>query len=221
MFDKKDCSKCGKKISSKYEFCPHCGKSLNNSGGEDWGMLGKDDRMNEVDDMSNLFGGVGGKMLGGMFNSAMKMLEKEIQKEMKQNASQPKSNFQLFINGKKVDVGGASMSQPVANGKTKVPAKKKFVSSHFSEEQLKKFSKLQREEPSTNIRRLSNRVIYEIVMPGVKSINDISILRLEDSIEIKAMAKDKVYVKIFPMKLDLVSNSFSKDKLLLEFEAKN
>jgi len=105
MFDKKDCSKCGKKISSKYEFCPHCGKSLNNSGGEDWGMLGKDDRMNEVDDMSNLFGGVGGKMLGGMFNSAMKMLEKEMQKEMKQNASQPKSNFQLFINGKKVDVG--------------------------------------------------------------------------------------------------------------------
>jgi HSP20 family molecular chaperone IbpA len=227
MFNKKNCPKCGNKVSGKYGFCPSCGKSLNNSGGEDWGMLGKNDEMERADDLTNdLFGGIGGKMLGGMFNSAMKMLEKEIQKEMskemKENSSMPKSNFQLFINGKKVNLGGNSMSQSVSAGKKKQKSSvKKFVSIHFSEEQLKEFNKLKREEPATNLRRLSNKIVYEIILPGVKSMEDISILRLEDSVEIKAISKDKSYVKVIPVKLELINNNFSKDKLLLEFEAKN
>jgi len=38
---------------------------------------------------------------------------------------------------------------------------------------------LPRHEPATNIRRLSNKVVYEIEMPEIKSIEDISIIKLE------------------------------------------
>ena len=58
-------------------------------------------------------------------------------------------------------------------------------------------------------------------MPGVKSIKDISIAKLETSIEVKAVAKNKAYLKIIPIKLLIINYEFSKDNLILEFEAKN
>src|SRR3989344_3748821 len=49
-----------------------------------------------------------------------------------------------------------------------------------------------------SIRRFADRVVYEIALPGVKSIKDISITKLENSIEIKAVSKDKAYFKLIP-----------------------
>ena len=47
---------------------------------------------------------------------------------------------------------------------------------------IKKFSSLKKEEPKTDLRRLSNRMIYELEMPEVHSINDVSIVKLETTI---------------------------------------
>ena len=97
----KNCSRCGRATQSKHDFCPYCGNPLDEK--NDWGMLGKNDH--EVasnpmaDPLSGGFGPFNSGMINKMFGSAMKMLEKELQKDLKDMEVQPKTNIQLFING--------------------------------------------------------------------------------------------------------------------------
>ncbi|MBR9702036.1 hypothetical protein GOV13_03880 [Candidatus Pacearchaeota archaeon] len=223
MFKKKDCKKCGKKISSKYDFCPSCGSSLKGkSRNEDFGMLGKNDFMapaNEFEQFTNsLLRGAGGKMFGKMFNSAMKMIEKEMQKSMKDSQDQPKTNMELFINGQRIPLN--QPSQQINQNQVQKQIKK-TPSLKLPQEKLKGFSKLPQQEPLTNVRRLSDRISYEIKIPGVKTVKDVSIVPLENSIEIKAVAKNKAYFKIIPIGLPIVNYQFSQGKIVLDLAAKN
>lgn len=86
----------------------------------------------------------------------------------------------------------------------------------ISEEQARKLSKLPREEAETKVRRLSNKIIYEINLPGVKSIKDVMINKLENSIEIKAFAKDRVFFKLLPISLPVIRHKLEGEKLILE-----
>lgn len=216
MFKKRKCKNCNRKINDRYDFCPYCGSSFNKNL-EDWGMLGKTDAINEFEQFSNsLFGGVGGKIIGGMLGKTLKMLEQEIQKEMKNQDSIPRTNFELIINGKRIDPKDIKVSQ-----QRQVVKKPRKVLPNISNESLKKISGLPKKEPLTNIRRLADRVIYEITMPGVNSINDISIIRLETSIEIKALANKKAYFKVIPISLPIIDYKLLKEKLILEFGIRN
>jgi len=219
MFNKKSCKKCGKKASDKYEFCPHCGSSFNPPRQEDWGMLGKEDTINEFEQLTNsLFGGMGGKMIGKMFNSTMKMLEKEMQKGMNQPQNQPRTQMELFINGKKINL----TQQPQQNPQRQIQKQvKKTPSIKLPQEKLKGFYKLSQKEPLTDVRRLSDRVIYEIKMPGIKSEKELSITPLENTIEIKAMTKTQAYFKIIPLGLPIINYSLSKGSLVLELGMRN
>ncbi len=213
MFKKKTCRKCKEKISDKYEFCPYCGTVSGKGNSGDWGMLGKNDKVQETPD--NLFGGISRTMLNKMISGAMKMLEKEMKKSMSQN-SQPKTNFRLMINGKEIPIN--NLNQPKKQIKKK--QKPEISLNNLSTKDLKKFSSLEKQEPSTNVRRLSDKVIYEIEIPGIKSIKDISITKLENSIEIKALAKNKAYYKIIPINLPITDYNLSKEKLILELGVK-
>lgn len=213
MFKKKECDKCKRKINSQYEFCPHCGNSLNKNFKEDWGMLGKNDNSNEFKSFSNSM--FGGDMFGKMLGSAMRMLQKEMQKGVENNNFRPKANFRLMVNGKEVNFNNLQNQNKVIPVKRKIRTIK--LPSMFSQENMKKFSSLPREEPLTNIRRLSDKMIYEISLIGVKSINDITIIKLEKSIEIKAIAEDKSYSKLISINLPIINYNFSKGKLVLEF----
>lgn len=75
------------------------------------------------------------------------------------------------------------------------------------------------EEPKTEVRRLDGRVLVSLEMPGVKSLNDINIMELEDSLEVKAIAGDKAYFKILtkPGQFRLTNRGFSGGVLHLEF----
>jgi len=212
MFKKRKCENCNRKINNSYDFCPHCGNSFNENS-EDWGMLGKTDTINEFEQFSNsLFGGMGGKIIGGMLGKTLKMLEQEIQKEMKTQNSTPKTNFELIINGKRIDPKDIRVSQ-----QRQIVKKQRKILPNISNESLKKISKLPKKEPLTNIRRLADRVIYEINMPGVNSVNDISIIKLETSIEIKAIADKKAYFKVIPINLPIIDYNLSKGRLVIEF----
>jgi len=216
MFKKRKCKNCNRKINNSYDFCPHCGNSFNENS-EDWGMLGKTDTINEFEQFSNsLFGGFGGKIIGGVLGKTLKMLEQEIQKEMKTQNLTPRTNFELIINGKRIDPRDIRVSQP-----RQVVKKPRKILPNISNESLKKISKLPKKEPLTNIRRLADRVIYEINMPGVKSINDISIVRLESSTEIKALADKKAYFKVIPINLPIIDYNLFEEKLILEFGIRN
>jgi HSP20 family molecular chaperone IbpA len=216
MFKKIECKRCKKKIHSQYEFCPYCGISLNENFKKDWGMLGKSDEMDNAFGISNSM--FGGDMFGKMLSGAMRMLQKEMQKEIKNNNFKPRTNLRLMINGKEVNLNNIQNQNKFKSVKKEIKNIK--LPSMFSQENMKKFSSLPREEPLTNIRRLSDKMIYEINLAGVKSINDITIIKLENSIEIKAIAKDKSYFKLISISLPIMNYNFSKGKLVLEFEVK-
>ncbi len=75
------------------------------------------------------------------------------------------------------------------------------------------------EEPKTSVKRLDNKVVVEIEVPGVKSHDRIDVRELESSVEVKAIADDKAYFKILtkPSQFRLSSKKFEKGKLHLEF----
>jgi len=220
MFKKKTCKKCGEKIRGKFNFCPNCGNYFSDENEEDWGILGKDDFSPEQNPFeSSLFGGISGKMLNKMIGGTMKMLEKELKREMQNQPPKTKiqPNFELYINGKRISPENIKiMRKPVQ----KTPVKKAPYSKHFDSKNLKKFSELPKKEPLTNVRRLSDKVVYEIDIPGVKSIEDISIVKLENSIEIKALAKNAAYNKIIAVDLPLKKYKLEEEKLVLELGVK-
>ena len=150
MFNKKRCKKCGEKNNSKARFCSTCGFNFERGDSEDYGMLGKDDfTENSFNDpfTSSFFGGFSEKMLSKMMGSAMKMLEREMQKGMKEQDRSIKTNFRLMINGKEIP-----LNQGPIQKKKKVEEKK--LTNTFSNEKLKQLSKLPKKEPKTTIRRI-------------------------------------------------------------------
>jgi len=235
MFKKKSCGKCGKKINDRYEFCPYCGNLFNKySDKGDWGMLGKDDFLSSTNEIKLPMG------FNTIFNSLVKNfdkqfseLNKELEKGLKQKPDRGKINTKSspsYKRGINISISTSGDKSPRIRIKSlgnnlklqKQQDKIKNLSlNNLSENDLRKISKLPKQDPSTNIRRLSDKVIYEINMPGVKSIKDISAIKLENSIEIKALAKNKAYVKVIPMNFPIINYEFSKGKLVLEFGIKN
>jgi len=230
MFSKKTCQRCGRKTSKESSFCPTCGIPLKkNQRREEFGMLGEDDSFDEVESLSNsIFGGMsgmGGGFMNKMISSTMKMLEKEMEREMQggrtrtqnQNNNFPRTKFKLMINGKEINLNNGM--EEAENVEKKEKQKERTIKfKKFSDEQIKKFSKLPRKEPKTDLKRIADRISYEIEIPGVDSFEEVSILPLENSIEIKAIAKEKAYSKSIQINLPIINYAFSKGLLVLEFQ---
>ena len=213
MFKKK-CPKCEKKIEKNHRFCPFCGKDFNSNPKEDYGFLGKDD----FDDSFNLMSDISNLPINKILKTAMKMGEKMMRDIQKKEFNQPREHYsnsnmdiQFFVNGKKVFPGKQQIQ------KISEPTK---IKTTISDEKAKKFAKLPRKTPKTKMKRLSNRLLYELAMPGVKDIDDVLINQLENSIEIKALGKNKVYSKIIDVNLPIVGYKLDKDNLILELQAK-
>src|SRR3989344_2839015 len=168
MFKRNECKNCGEKLDRKYSFCPTCGEYLKEKKkSKNDGLLGDDDFLNEFEDYNSpILGGISGRMINKMFESAMKILEKEMRKEIKKNPVNkgPKTEYRLYINGRKI-------------------------------------------EP----RELSN---------NKNQIEEISIIQLENSLEIKAVTKGKAYYKIIPINLPVIDYELSEGKLVLELDSK-
>jgi len=213
MFTKR-CSKCESKVKNEHKFCPSCGLNLSGKHeNEDYGMLGKDDNSYE-NQMS-----FSDNFMEKMFNSAMKVLEKQMKnigKEMnnqnvikKKKMSNPGLNVQFFVNGEKVfNDNPVQEQQPVK------------ITNNISKEKLKRLMELPRKEPESRMKRLSDKVIYELVVPGVESIEDVLINQLESSIEVKALSKDVVYSKNLNINLPILRYHLSEDNLIIEMQGK-
>ncbi len=220
MFSRRTCQRCGEEVSKKYRFCPKCGIPLvKKEQEEDWGMLGKDDSIEEFDSFSNsLFGKMGGGMMNKMLNNALRMLEKEMQQGMRtqnQNTNNiPRTRFRLMINGKEIDLNsGNAIKSPKEE-----PKEKKIKFNEFTDEQIKRFSKLKKAEPKTHLKRIGDKIIYEIELPEVGSLNNISILKLENGLEIKAIAEKKAYLKRIPLTLPITGYNLSDNLFVLELK---
>lgn len=225
MFNKKRCPKCGEKISGSYNFCPYCRSQLRNlsdfSDEEAWGLLGKNDFV--PDEKIRLPTG-----FNVLFNSLIKNLNNQFKEIEGIDDEQKKIKMKRGGIGISIYTSGNKPPEIKVTSFGNVPELKEQENQIRSnvknlklpESDAGKFAGLPKKEPETNIRRLSNKVVYEINMPGVKSIKDVSIIQLENSIEIKALAKNKVFYKIIPINLPIRNYNFSKQKLVLELDEK-
>ncbi len=211
MFKKKKCKNCKEKLGDNFNFCPYCRMPLETNGKE-WGMLGKNDFVGQEEIRIPL-------SLDKIMGSAFKMLNKQV-KELNQNQFENIKTTPIK-GGIKISISTSKNEQPkIEVKKDGGMVEKAKLPRGLSAPNSKKFAGLPKKEPATDIRRLSNKVIYEIKMPGVTSIKDVSIVQLENSIEIKALAKDKVFQKIIPINLPIKDYALSKGKLVLELDAK-
>jgi len=216
---KKRCPKCEKKIEKSYDFCPYCGRNLKSRyDEEDYGFLGKNDFINkDTNSMLN----IGGSFLDKMINNAMKMIEKQMQEipnsfeqNIKRAPSKMPSNMRIrfMVNGREIPIVQADEPQ-----KQQIQNPKKI---NLSEEQKKQLAKLPRKEPKTTMKRLSGKLVYELAVPGVNNIQDIIINKLENSIEIKAISKNKVYSKNLNVNLPISRYSLDNENIILELKTK-
>ncbi|MDD5192954.1 MAG: hypothetical protein PHF67_00025 [Candidatus Nanoarchaeia archaeon] len=209
MFKKK-CGRCGEKINKNFDFCPVCGsdqKSKNYK--EDFGLLGKSDIPDEP-----LFR-TGNSFMEKMFETAFKVLEKQMKNIPNDSMNPPATSLpnnmhiQFFVNGKRVlpDNFNNKQAKPIV----------KKIKNVISEDRLSEISKLPREEPSSKLKRMSGKIIYEFNVPGVRNIEDIIINKLENSVEIKALAENKVYSKTLNIKLPVLGYKLVNGNLSVEF----
>jgi len=210
-----NCPKCNKKIKKNFDFCPHCSHNLKaNPNPEDYGMLGK----NDFEEMASL----GNPFLDKVLTSTLKMLEKQIKhlpdlnQPRPQNKPQSNLNVQFFVNGKKVMPNNSAMPRHIKTCQHQQHRPQQII----QKDKLEQFSKLPKEEPISKIRRLSGKVIYELETPGVENIEDVLINQLENSIEIKALSKEKVYLKNLNINLPILRYYLLKEMLVLEFQGK-
>lgn len=219
MFGKKiKCDSCGEKINDSYNFCPYCRKSLKTDSEEDWGLLGKNDAL-DADELRMPAG------LNALFNSLMKSLNNQMRELEKQPHTDGKAKSPKKSRGISISISSFGNGRPeikvssygAPKQKTQEVKKKRVTlpSSDFSA-----FVGLPKKEPETTIRRLSNKVVYEIRLPGVKSEKDISIIQLENSIEIKAVAGKKVFYKVIPINLPINKYDLAQGVLTLELDSK-
>ncbi len=216
MFKKKSCANCGEKITGKENFCPECGKRLQQEENAGWGMLGKDDLDTFGEDLQLPVG------FGTIFNSLAKTLDKQF-KELGRNLPEGFNPPNTRNSGISINISTSGNKPPkIRINQFGTPQKKDSIKRErvpvreFDSEQIKKLSALPRKEPVTEMKRFENKIIYELKMPEVKSREDISIIQLENSIEIKAIGERHIYKKILPVNLPIKKYNLEKGILILE-----
>jgi HSP20 family molecular chaperone IbpA len=74
------------------------------------------------------------------------------------------------------------------------------------------------EEPVTCMKKVGSKTLVEIKLPGVRNANDIEVKKLENSIEVKAIAGEKAYFKILtkPPETSIFNQTFKNGVLTIE-----
>lgn len=193
------CPLCNQPLLKKFVFCPYCGCNIKAElERREYGILGRGDNIQESFGFNSF--NINMKDIFSTVNSLMNEMTKEF------GSSKP------FNGGFKIKISdGRSLGNKTQNKK---PSKKL---PSFTEDKIKKFVNFPKKEPTTEVRRLSNRIIYEVSLPGVKSMSDIMMNKLENSIEIKAVGKNISWSKLIPLG-QMINYKLLKEKLILEFK---
>ncbi len=199
MFRRK-CPSCAKKIDKSFNYCPFCGESFKKVQEEkDYGLLGKEDSDVFRNEIKLPLG------MNKLLDSLMKQLEKQLT-DINQNPNNglPKG-FKIKI----------STANP---GFKQVVEEKKPKNNNLIDESIKERLNLPKVEASSKVKRLGDKLIYEIETPGVKSPKEVIVSQLESGIEVKAYSKDKCFTKIIPLNVELLQYFVKDNKLILELK---
>lgn len=202
------CPSCDSKINKKYDFCPYCGNPTSNQENEarDFGMLGKHDSGNFQEENPLAGFGITDKLISSLVNNLAKSLDKQFtdMEKISQN-----TEVKSFPNGIKIRIG-----PPINLSPKKAQRKQK---NDITDSQIEKISSLPRAIAKSSVKRINDKVIYNLETPGVDSTEDVFISKLESGYEVKAIGKKKIYVNSIPINLPLKRLSLLKDKLAIEF----
>lgn len=206
MFDKK-CPACAKKIERNFNFCPHCGKSFKVlKEKKDYGVIGKDDfgSLNSFNEEIKLpFG------LDKVVNSLMKQLESQMNNQENVGRRVP-SGIKI-----KISTGIPSKnSEPIVSEEPK-----REINEKVSNEEIGRRNKLPKISAESTIKRLGDKILYEIKVPGVKNKRDIVITTLESGVEIRAYSPKYCYIKEIPMTIEITKSYLKDERLFLEIKA--
>jgi len=144
-------------------------------------------------------------------NQAIKTINKQI-REMNIQDIQENARIEHLPQGIKISIG-------IPGTSNQIKPRKEKVKKQLTEEQENKLSILPRAEAKTKIRRLTDKVIYEISATGIKSPDDIFISKLENGYEVKAIGEKRVYVNSIQINLPLSGFYLADNKLLVEFKS--
>jgi hypothetical protein len=213
VFNKNKCENCDSKIKGKFSFCPYCGDSLvdEDQMEKDYGLIGKDDALGSPEETQMDFG-ITDKLIGSLVNSLIKNLDKQFKNLDKQPKNFENAEVQNFPNGIKIRIG---------HSPEKAKKQKNFFKKQLSDQQLKKMSTLPRTEAKTKVKRIGEKVIYELNAPGIESPQDVFVSKLESGYEIKAISERKIYVNTLPINLPMRGFAIDKNKLFIEFKPQN
>lgn len=223
IFNKKNknetkCEICRHVSNGKQNYCANCGNSFldSKSEKENFGMLGRNDFSGaELDNSTQPQGfGITDKLINSIFNSMMKSLDKQFQGQFKElDKNFDKTEIKSYPNGIRIKISGHTPNKQ----NTKVP--KKIPTHTIGSDQIKKMNSLPREKAKTNVKRIGDKIIYELATHGLESPQDVFVSKLESGYEIKAIGAKKVYVNSIPINLPMTRYSILKNKLLVEFNA--
>ncbi|MDH3352860.1 MAG: zinc ribbon domain-containing protein [Nanoarchaeota archaeon] len=199
---KKKCPSCAKKVERKFNYCPHCGASFKASQeSEDFGMLGRDDSNNKIQEEIKLPFGV-----EKIMNSLIKQLEKQM-------GTVDFGNAQGMPKGIKIRVArGPPQIRQLNQGE---PPRKSQLTIVSKEENDRRTS-LPKVEVESKVKRIADTIIYEINAPGVQNKEDVVVTELASGLEIKAYSRDKCYVKFIPLKVEVIAYHVEKEKVIVE-----
>jgi len=199
MFGKK-CRSCGEKVERKFNYCPWCGGPLKvGKGRDDFGMLGRDDSRGIQGEAKLPFG----------MEKIMGSLVKQLEKQMGDMNFDEKNGFPKGI---KIQIARRPTGQVVQK---KVPRREVV---EVSEKETERRARLKKVEAKSRVKRLGDVIIYEIEAPGLKKKEDVVITELATGLEIRAYAKDKCYVKIIPLKVEILSWRVDRERVMVELK---
>lgn len=222
MFRRKiTCAQCGTRIERGFGYCPFCGAKIEKKKSSGW--------LDEPLDFSEL----GTRLpFGSLFKEIDKHLREFDQTLLPKKIEKSEKKERPFVRSGGISISISSTGgepiirvKPIGFGFGKPMLKEaeareisiKPPTKRLSKQQEEKLAKLPQTEPSTKVRRLTDKIIYEIDLPGVQE-KDIIVNKLQNSIEIKAFTKDKAFFKLIPIALPILRHRLEKGKLILELK---
>jgi hypothetical protein len=97
-----------------------------------------------------------------------------------------------------------------------IPREKKVVI--VSKKEGERRANLEKINAESKVKRIGDIIIYEINAPGVKGEEDVVITELETGIEIRAYSREKCYIKVIPLKVEILGMRVDRERVLVEMK---
>ncbi|MFH1978436.1 MAG: zinc ribbon domain-containing protein [Candidatus Aenigmatarchaeota archaeon] len=221
-----ECPRCKYKIQKDWKFCPECGLGRSNTVSfninDIFSRMRKEmknteesmDRSFEAVDLSPFFKEMGKskpfliKPQGTGFSIRI----------VRAGDEKPKVSVKTFGGMERKNVMGEVYDEFNLKPDEKTMETRKTGEDEYVK-RIEKVAPKSTEEPESSIKRVGAKVLVDIKLPNVKKKQDIQVKELPNSVEVRALTKDKLYFKILtkPVNSTISNHEFRKGVLHLEF----